>query len=104
MPKLVRLYIQSVVIGFAVAAGFTAVLIWQDVMGVGHLILGSSVGWIAGLMLVVFNGIVFGGVQFGLRVMQMAEADDGPKGGLRQQVRPVPVRVTATPKPGAGRR
>ena len=101
MPELVRLYIRSVLIGFAVAAVFAAVLIWQDVMGVGHLILGSPQGWIAALMLVVFNGIVFSGVQFGLRVMLMAEDDTGPKGGLRQHSGNVPA---LAPAPAAATR
>lgn len=105
MPQLVRLYIQSVVIGFAVAAAFVAILVWQDVMGVGHLILGSSSGAIAAAMLVVFNGIVFAGVQFGLRVMLMAGPDEGPKGGLRApDVRPVPVTVAAPSRPARARR
>lgn len=99
MPKLIRLYIQSVAIGFALSAVFVAALIWQDVMGVGHLILGSSSGWIAAAMLVVFNGIVFAGVQFGLRVMLMAEDDEGPKGGLRQHDIAVPVKAEATAAP-----
>ena len=96
MPELVRLYIRSVLIGFAVAAVFAAVLIWQDVMGVGRLILGSPQGWIVALMLWVSNGIVFAGVQFGIRVMMMAE-DDTPAGGTRAPVvEPVPLRVVAT--------
>ncbi|MEZ5796601.1 MAG: hypothetical protein R3D63_03395 [Paracoccaceae bacterium] len=99
MPRLVRLYIQSVAIGFAVSAVFAAVLIWLDVMGVGRLILASPQGWIAVLMLFVFNGIIFAGVQFGLRIMMMAESDDPPRGGLRQHDLPVadplPVKVGA---------
>lgn len=95
MPELIRLYIRSVMIGFALSAAFGAVLIWQDVMGIGHLILGSPVGWIAALMMFVFNGIIFASVQFGLRVMLMAEDDDTPKGGLRQHLPLVPVRVEA---------
>lgn len=100
MPALVRLYIQSVALGFAVSAGFTAGLLWLDVAGIGHLILGSDIGWIAVAMLVVFNGIVFSAVQFAFRVMAMAEPDDGPRGGrgAREPV-PVPVPVTvALPK------
>src|SRR5690606_37627910 len=98
MPALIRLYIQSVAIGFAISAGFAVLLVWQDVMGIGRLVLASPQGWIAALMLFVFNGIIFAGVQFGLRVMLMAE-DEGPKGGLRQHdaavPTPVPVRVEA---------
>ena len=94
MPKLVRLYIQSVALGFAVSAGFTAGLLWLDVAGIGHLILASDIGWIAVAMLVVFNGIVFSAVQFAFRVMGMAESDDGPQGGrgVREPVL-VPVSV-----------
>jgi hypothetical protein len=29
MPKLVKLYIKNVVIGFAIAAGFVAMLLWS---------------------------------------------------------------------------
>lgn len=81
MPKLVRLYIQSVAIGFAISVAFTAGLMGLDIAGIGHLVTGSSVGWIAALMLVVFNGIVFSAVQFAYRVMGLAEEDRGPRGG-----------------------
>ncbi len=94
MPQLIRLYIQSVAIGFALAAAFVGAMVWQDVMGIGHLILGSPSGWIAAAMMVVFNGIVFSGVQFGLRIMMMAEDDDTPKGGLRQHDIPAPAPAT----------
>lgn len=94
MPALIRLYIQSVAIGFAISAGFAVLLVWLDVMGIGRLVLASPQGWIAALMLFVFNGIIFAGVQFGLRVMLMA-GDEGPGGGLRQHDVVVPVRVEA---------
>lgn len=97
MPKLIRLYIQSIAIGFALSAVFAAVMVGFDVMGLGRLILGFSTGLVALVMLVVFNGIVFSGVQFGLRIMLMAEDDTPPRGGLRQHVTrlPAPVRVGA---------
>jgi TRAP-type C4-dicarboxylate transport system permease small subunit len=96
MPKLVRLYIESVALGFVIAAAFTGGLIWLDVAGLGHLVMGSNIGWIAVAMLVVFNGIVFSAVQFAFRVMAMAEDDAGPHGGhgAREPVLvPVPVPV-----------
>lgn len=96
MPKLVRLYIQSVAVGFALSAAFAAGLMWFDVAGIGHLVLGSDIGWVAALMLVVFNGIVFSAVQFAFCVMGMGEDDDGPHGGhgRREPVLiPVPVPV-----------
>ena len=98
MPELIRLYIRSVAIGFAISAGFAVVLVWQDVMGIGRLVLASPQGWIAALMLFISNGIIFAGVQFGLRVMLMA-GDDGRGGGLRQHdvamPEPAPVRAAA---------
>lgn len=80
MPELVRLYIRSVAFGLGLAAVFTGGLVWLDVAGIGHLILGSDIGWIAALMMVFFNGIVFAAVQFAFKVMSMAE-DDGRGGG-----------------------
>lgn len=93
MPKLVRLYIQSVAIGFAISAAFTAGLLGLNVGGIGHLVTGSDIGWVAALMLVVFNGIVFSAVQFAFRIMGMAE-DDEPRGGhsAREPVL-IPVKV-----------
>ena len=81
MPKLIRLYIVSVAIGFALAMAFVAMLLWLDVANLRQLILGSEMGWLAGLMLVMFNGVVFAGVQFAIAVMRLADPEDGSSGG-----------------------
>jgi TRAP-type C4-dicarboxylate transport system permease small subunit len=97
MPELIRLYIRSVLVGFGISAVFTAALVWWDVAGIGHLILGSDIGWIAAAMMVFFNGIVFAAVQFAVKIMAMADDGDGPKGGhgaLEPVLVPVPVQVT----------
>jgi hypothetical protein len=99
MPELVRLYIQSVALGFAIAAGFTAGIVWLDVAGIGHLVMASDIGWIAAVMLVVFNGIVFSAVQFAFRIMAMAEDDGGSQGG-RGAREPVLVPVVVPAKGG----
>lgn len=102
MPRLVRLYIASVATGFAAAAVFVALLLALDVGGLGHLVLGTRGGWIGGLMLFAFNGIVFAGVQFGVAVMRMAEPSgrgDGPPGAMRAALA-VPVAAAS----GARRR
>lgn len=83
MPELVHVYIRNVIAGFVLAILFTAALLALDVAHLRHLVLGSSVGWIAALMLVVFNTVVFAGVQFAITIMRMAEDDTPPRGGLR---------------------
>lgn len=87
MPKLVRLYIHHVLIGFALSAVFVGVLMWLDVVGLRGLILGSTAGYLAGVMLFIGNGIVFSGAQFAVTILMMAEKDDDtPKGGTRAPV------------------
>ena len=100
MPQLVRLYIVSIAIGFALALAFTALLLALDVGTLRHLVTATRGGWIAVLMLVVFATVLFSGVQFGIRIMLMARKD-GRGGGLRQRIRPNPAPAMA---PAATRR
>lgn len=86
MPKLVRLYITQVLIGFGIAAAFVAMLLWFDVAGLWHLVSHDKAGVLAVIVLWFANGIVFAGVQFAIAIMRMAEPDDGPKGGTRAPV------------------
>ena len=98
MPKLVRMYIKNVLIGFAIAAAFVALLIGFDIGGLRHLLTSSSAGYLALVMLWFANGIVFAGVQFAIAVMAMREKPGGPCGGLRAPVTfrtPARVRVAA---------
>jgi hypothetical protein len=103
MPALVRLYIRHVLIGYALAAVFTALLLWQNVANLWHLVTHSPEGPLAVGLLVMFNGIVFSGVQFGIAVMRMGDRDDA--GGRPRRLRvPMPlvsaaVRAEATPRP-----
>lgn len=101
MPKLVRLYIESIAIGFALACAFVVALLALDVAGLRGLILGSEIGWIAACMMIVFNGIVFAGAQFAFKVMRMADDGDGPRGGRMQRAPaliPVPVKQERDPR------
>ena len=96
MPKLVRLYIKNVLIGFVIAALFVALLITFDIAGLRHLLTSSPAGYLAIVMLWFANGIVFAGVQFAIAVMAMREKDTGPRGGRKQpvvQMTPSPVRA-----------
>ncbi|WP_421904823.1 hypothetical protein [Mameliella sp.] len=97
MPKLIRLYILQVLAGFGLSAVFVGALLWFNVANLWHLISGSDMGIVAVLMLFMFNGIVFAGVQFAISIMRMAQEDD-TSGGKRQHARPqepAPVRVAA---------
>ena len=95
MPKLVRLYINSIFVGFALSVLFLAALVALDIGGLRGLILGSSSGLVAAAMLIVFNGIIFSGAQFAYVIMRMADRDEGPRGGRAVRLEPVPVRAEA---------
>lgn len=97
MPKLIRLYITSVAIGFALSAVFLGLLVWLNVAGLGHLVLHTASGGVAAVMLFVMNGIIFAGVQFAIAIMRLADDDNDPRGGLRAPhvLRAVPVKVAA---------
>jgi hypothetical protein len=84
MPALVRLYIRNVLTGFGLSAAFVGALLWLNVANLWHLISTSPQGWIAALMLFVFNGVVFAGVQFAIVIMRME--DRGGNGGRGRQV------------------
>ncbi len=83
MPKLVRLYIRQVLIGYLLSAVFVSLLLWLNVANLWHLVTHASGGWIAVLMLFIFNGIVFASVQFGISIMRMAEDDSDSGRGKR---------------------
>ena len=56
-------------------------------------------------MLVVFNGIIFAGAQFAYVIMQMADKDEGPRGGRGVRAELIPIRVEAVARrPGSPRR
>jgi hypothetical protein len=97
MPKLIRLYIVNVAIGFVIALAFVSAIVFFDVANLRHLVMETEMGWLAFIMMVVFNGIVFAGVQFAYAVMSLAEKDDTPKGGKKQGVMAelAPVRIAA---------
>ena len=80
MPRLIRLYILNVAIGFVLAVIFTALLIGFDVANLRHLVFADPLGWVAALMLVVFHTVLFGGVQFAIVIMGMADRSGGGRG------------------------
>ncbi|WP_090059018.1 hypothetical protein [Celeribacter neptunius] len=98
MPKLVKLYITQVLIGFAIAAAFVGALMYFNVANLWHLVTHNEAGIIAVIILWFANGIVFSGVQFAITIMRMAGADDEDQGGKRDEIpmtalEPIPVKV-----------
>jgi len=99
MPHLIKVYIRQVVAGFVLSGVFVTLLLWLNVANLGHLVTSVSGGWIALLMLWVFNGIVFAGVQFALALPSGREEDDSD--GRRDAIpsilaAPVAVRAHVT--------
>ncbi|MCO8145930.1 hypothetical protein NHN26_11910 [Rhodovulum tesquicola] len=102
MPTLISLYIRQTIIGFILSFVFVALLLHFNVANLWHLVTHVSGGWLAAVLLFLFNGIVFSGVQFGIAVMSMArDENDGSRGrrqpervrGLAEALAPIPVLV-----------
>lgn len=98
MPRLIRLYITQVFIGFGLSAIFVGALLATNTLNLWHLVSNSSDGILAVVVMWVLNGIVFAGVQFAISIMRMAGDDDTPHGGKRKRIHvdmSKPVRVEA---------
>ncbi|KIT14702.1 hypothetical protein [Jannaschia aquimarina] len=90
----IRFYVRSVAAGFGLAAVFTALLLWQDVAGLRHLVTHVQGGWLALFLLWFFNGIVLSGAQASVSLLLQAEReDDTPQGGRRAPAGTQPIRV-----------
>lgn len=101
MPHLVRVYIRQVIIGYMISAAFVGLLLYLNVANLWHLVTHVDVGWVAVLMLWVFNGIVFAGVQFALA---LPSDRDTTQGGKRDAIplslhEPVLIPIRDTDRP-----
>lgn len=76
MPKLIRLYIDSVLVGLALAVAFMAVLVVLDIAHLQRLVLRAEGGFLAAGMVVLFFGGLFSSVQFAVRVVLLDVAED----------------------------
>lgn len=75
MPDLVRLYVRQCLAGLALGIVFSMLLVVMNVANLGHLVGEVDGGWLAFVMLSLFNGIVFAGVQFGISIIRMGRND-----------------------------
>ena len=96
------LLMSYVLIGFALSALFTTLLLGFDIAGLRHLVTQVQGGELAVLMLFIFNGIVFAGVQTAIVIWSMSyDRDDTPRKG--HPVRSAPILATQ-PIPAEERR
>ena len=99
MPELVRLYIRQVFIGFGLSAVLVGAILWFDVAHLWHLVTHSDVGLLAVFLLWLFNGIVLASVQFGIRIMAMADSGpDDTDRGMAVLAEPVLIPVRSDPR------
>ena len=73
MPKLIRLLIVNLLIGFGISALFLAVILALDVAGLRHLMRQTPTGWLTGFAFFFLHGIVLVGVQLRLAVMRLSQ-------------------------------
>lgn len=103
MPKLIKLYIMQVFAGFGLSAVFVSLLLYFNVANLWHLVTSTSGGLIAVIMLFMFNGVVFAGVQFAITIMRMA-GEDGPGGGKKDDLPVMPAQMVPVPVAAKGKR
>lgn len=97
MPKLIKVYLQQIVIGFGLSAVFTVILLYMNVANLRHLVFNSSEGLLGLFLIFFFNGLVFAGVQFGIRIMRMGHEDDDDDDDRGTPIRVqemIPIRVS----------
>ena len=85
MPRIMRLFIIQSLSGFGIAAAFTALLLWLNFGNSAYLVQNTDVGPLAVVLFWLFNGLVFGAVQFGVSLMSLRD-DAPPSRGPGQRV------------------
>jgi hypothetical protein len=86
------------------SAAFVGVLFVFDVARLWTLVSGSDVGVLATIMLILFNAVVFSGVQFAYAIMKMASKTEDTSVKPERPVPPIRTRSTDVPhvrKPAA---
>ncbi|MEM0978355.1 MAG: hypothetical protein AAGJ34_12535 [Pseudomonadota bacterium] len=76
LPRLIRVYICAVLVGFVISIIFTTMLIALNFANIGHLVFAVKGGYLAAFLLFFFNGIVFSGVQTGIIIMSLEDTDN----------------------------
>lgn len=93
LPRVMRVYALSVLLGFVLSVLFTGLLMGLDIGGLRHLVMTVEGGLLAVFLLVFFNGIVFSGIQFGVVVMTMDYPQTPPKPRRKRSTVPAALSI-----------
>lgn len=106
VPRLLRLLLLHVAIGFLAATAFVAALLWSDPGGIGELLTHPREGRWPLLLLWFFTGLTFASAQLGAAVMRMdGRGNPGPPRARRRAWRGLsPWPVAPQPVPQRARR
>jgi len=97
MPSHIRFLLKHAAIGGAAGVAFVALLLAFDVVGLRHLVLNTSEGFVALAVMTVLFVITFGSVQMGRAIMSLGQ-DDTPGGGRHQSQMLIPIPVERSPR------
>ena len=92
MPNHIRFLLKHAAIGAVAGVAFVGLLLAFDVVGLRHLVLNTSEGFIALTVMTMLFVITFGSVQMGRAIMSLGR--DYRTGGGRPQAElliPIPV-------------
>ncbi|OCX66612.1 hypothetical protein BFP70_00105 [Thioclava sp. SK-1] len=100
MPALVRLFIRSIAIGFALAILFLGLVMVFDTAGLRQQILTSGTGYMTAAVLLGLTTVLFSVVQFARALLCRNDDDDNDGNGrgdrfppsLHHELVPIPVR------------
>lgn len=100
MPSHIRFLLKHAALGGAAGVLFVGLLLAFDIVGLRHLVMNTSEGFIALAVMTVFFVITFGSVQMGRAIMSLGRDETPPSGGHRApEGQLIPIRVERAPHP-----
>ncbi|GGH08327.1 hypothetical protein GCM10007036_03760 [Alsobacter metallidurans] len=94
---VLRLVLEHAAVGALLGLVFAVALLAFDAHGLRRLIAESDSGYVAFAMLAVGFMVTFGSLVAGGAIMSLPKGDDdGPGGGRRYRLQPIPVRARSS--------
>ena len=103
MPHHIRFLLKHAAIGAVAGVAFVGLLLAFDVVGLRHLVLNTSEGFIALAVMTMLFVITFGSVQMGRAIMSLGR-DDRRGGGRPQAEALIPIPVETAQRQAHSRR